>query len=515
MSASASKKKRKELEEQGLSPRAIAAQKEKEEKQKTLRNVLIVALCIAVAAAAVFAVISLVNRPSYDTKAAVATVGDEKITVPVYDIFYNTNASSLYNYGYSYFITGGTPLSQQNNIFGEGTMEDFFKENASNALQTVYNYYIEAKKAGYKLTDEQQDRITEEVDAIKTAAKNYGFTNVNKFLNAYYGKGCTLDDFKTYLEVSAMYEGYRTQLQEEFEPSVEELQSAYDKDPTAYDLVSYTYAEAKAESTTIPAEDAEEGEGEGEATEDPTAATEQATTTIYSDEAKAAAKETADSYVEQMPEDANSQTSTKASITSSLSQEIADWLYDAERKEGDAYVFARDEDGISYYTVRFDGRDTNDYQRINANILTITKDKEDAELEEGQQTSEQKLEALLAAVKAGMTDEEFSEAASALGYTVSTSAISHTDSVEEIRNWLYDETREAGDLLTDYASDTTYYVVRYVGAEETSYRDVMVKSTLWNEKDEAISTANTIQIVEDMMQYATTDLTFNSSSSES
>ena len=44
MSASASKKKRKELEEQGLSPRAIAEKKAKEQKQKTLRNVLIVVL---------------------------------------------------------------------------------------------------------------------------------------------------------------------------------------------------------------------------------------------------------------------------------------------------------------------------------------------------------------------------------------------------------------------------------------------------------------------------------------
>ena len=96
MSASASKKKRKELEEQGLSAKDLAAQKEREKKNKTLRNILIVALAILVCAAAVFAVISLVNRPSYDTKATVATVGSKKISVPVYDYFYNNTVSQLY-----------------------------------------------------------------------------------------------------------------------------------------------------------------------------------------------------------------------------------------------------------------------------------------------------------------------------------------------------------------------------------------------------------------------------------
>ena len=76
MSASASKKRRKELELQGLSTKDIAAKEEKEQRSKLLRNGLIVALVVAVCVAAVFAVISLVNRPSYDTKAAAATVGD-------------------------------------------------------------------------------------------------------------------------------------------------------------------------------------------------------------------------------------------------------------------------------------------------------------------------------------------------------------------------------------------------------------------------------------------------------
>ena len=512
MSASASKKKRKELEEQGLSPKTVAAQKEKENKQKVLRNALIVALCVLVAVAAVFAVISLTNRPDYDTKAAVATVGDEKITVPVYNIFYAETATTLSNYG---LIQAGTSLSQQSSIFGEGTMEDYCKDSTNASIETAYNYYIKAKEAGYELTAEEKDSIDQQIDSLKTAAKTYGYPSVSKLLSANYGKGCTLSDYETYLKVNAMYYGYYSKLQEEFAPSAEELQTAYDKDHSAYDLVNYTYKTVTAESTTVPAEDAESDKDDSKDSTDATGETETPTQTVYSDEAKAIAKETADSYVEQMPEDAQTALSGKSEVTSALGEEIANWLFDAERKEGDAYVFAKDEDGVSYCTVRFDGLETNDYNRINANIITITKDAEDAKLEEGEQSAQEKFEALVKGVEDGMSDEAFAEAASALGYTVSTTAVSKTYSNADIRDWLYEEGRKAGELKTDIETSSAYYVIRYVGTEEISYRDTLVKSTLWNELNESIRHANEITMVEDMMQYANTDLTFRSSSSES
>ena len=512
MSASASKKKRKELEEQGLSPKAIAAKKDKEKKQKLLRNILIVVLCVAVAAAAVFAVISLVNRPSYDTSAALATVGDEKITVPVYDIFYNSNASSLYNYGYSYFIQAGTPVSKQNNPFGEGTLEEFFKDNAATAIQTAYNYYILAKEdAGFELTKEQKDAIDTEIDAIKSAAETYGFPNVNSFLSRYYGEGCKLKDYETYLTVNAYSNAYYAKLQEEFAPSAEELKAAYDKDPNAFDQVNYTYAAVNAESKSVPVADSEAAEGD-EDSENPTTAP---TTTVFTDDAKAEAKEKAEGYKTEMPEDANTVSNNKANAAAALNQEIADWLFDAARKEGDVEVFSMNEEGTSYRTVRFNSRDNNDYFPVNANVITITKDKEGTELKEGEQSAKDKFDALVKAVQDGMTDEAFSEAVTALGQTASTSSITHNYSVEEIRTWLYDASRKAGDLLTTYESDTAYYLVRYVSTDEVSYRDTLVKNSLWEEKTNSLGSAKEIVFVEDMMQYANTDLTFNSNTSGS
>ena len=53
MSASASKKKRKELEQQGLSAKNVAVQTANQQKKQTFRNVLVVLLAIFICAAAV------------------------------------------------------------------------------------------------------------------------------------------------------------------------------------------------------------------------------------------------------------------------------------------------------------------------------------------------------------------------------------------------------------------------------------------------------------------------------
>ena len=187
-------------------------------------------------------------------------------------------------------------------------------------------------------------------------------------------------------------------------------------------------------------------------------------------------------------------------------------------------VFSRDSDETYFFTVRYDSRDTNDYHRVNANIITIAKDKaedagaeaeqkEDAEkTEEETQTAEQKRDALLAAIQAGMSDEDFSKAVTALEYSGSTTAYARSYSNETIRDFLFDESRKDGDLLTDYEDDNYYYVVRYASKEEQSYRDLLVTSSLWSKFYEELSSVNEITVDEELLKNANTDLTFNAAS---
>lgn len=524
MSASASKKKRKDLDEQGLSPRAVAEQKAKEQKSKLTKNILIVALAIVVCAAAVFGVVMLASRPSYDVKAPVVTVGEEKITVPVYNYMYSMAATNFYN-SYSFFIQAGTPLSEQKNIMGEGTMEDYMKQMTAANLKEILNVYAKAKQDGFKLSDEQQAQIDEELEHLEQDAKSYGFSSADKYLAARFGADCNTDNYEEYLTLVTTYSAYASKLSDEFKPSSEELNTAYEADKDNFDFVSFTYKTTAAESTKVENEpgrtsvnpDAETGTEA--ATETPAS-----TETVYTDEAKAAAKETAESYTKQMPEDATTTSYNKSTATSYLTEEIANWLFDAARKEGDVMVFARDSEENYFYTVRFDSRDTNDYQRVNANIITIAKDKadntskdtastEDAEkTEEQTQTAEQKRDALLAAIQVGMSDEDFSKAVTALEYSGSTTAYARSYSNETIRDFLFDESRKDGDLLTDYEDDNYYYVVRYASKEEQSYRDLLVTSSLWTKFYEEISSVNEITVDEELLKNANTDLVFNAAS---
>lgn len=505
MSASASKKKRKELEEQGLSLRALAEKKAKEQKTKLIKKIMVGVLIAAVIVAAVLTVVHLVNGPSYNLSVPAATVGEEKISVPVYDYFYNLTASNMYN-SYSFLFDTSKKLSEQSSFFGEGTLEDFMKETTNSSLQEVFNVYAKAKADGYELTDEQKENIETGLENVKSEASTYGFASTDKYLAARFGEGADLDSYEEYLRIYMTYIGYATQLNENFNPSAEEIQAAYDKDPNTYDLVSYTYATSAAKSSPVASEEpADEENSESEDTTQPTE-------TEYTDEAKAEAKAQAEAYLKELPEDTTSYTHNKSNAASYTTEEISDWLFDAERKEGDMAVFAKDDKNTFYYTVRFDGRDTNEYKLVNANVISITKDKEDAEIKEGEQTAKEKYDALLAAVKDGMSTEEFSTAVKALDYSDATSSLTHSYYIDEIRDFAYAADRKAGDLF-QFENDTTYFLVRYDSLDKMTYRDTMVKNDLWTEAYNAIKDANEIVVNEDQLKYAFTDLSFSSNSS--
>ena len=58
-------------------------------------------------------------------------------------------------------------------------------------------------------------------------------------------------------------------------------------------------------------------------------------------------------------------------------------------------------------------------------------------------------------------------------------------------------------------------MARYVSTEEDSYRDTLVKNALWSEFYSGIAEANKIEVNEDLLKHANTDLTFNANTSES
>lgn len=553
MSASASKKKRKDLEAQGLSRKEIHAKKETDQRKKKTRNILLAVLAVLLVAAIVVGIIMLAN---HRYRQNVATVGDQKISLPVYNCFYNSSAIQMFNY-YSQFeqygitspIKAEIPFSSQANPDGEGTLEDYVIDYTNSQLQSTYILYSKAlADSGFQLSQDGKDSIASALNSLKDQAKNSGYSDVDAFLSYNIGRGVKLADYETFLTVSTTVSEYNSYLQTTFAPSAEELAAAYNEDPNAYDIVTYTYSDTNAVAKAASADQEENSE--------------------ITDEDRALAKEAAEKKEENMPEDAKNTHVQKANISN---KELVDWLFDAARKEGDVKTFQMDDAGNSYRTVRFDSRDTNDYKRVTAYVIAIQKDKEEApaddksEATDGEQpetpddskedgdtpeteapeteapaedteqkgdtdnntgeqdddkkeeeekpTAEETLAKITEGLKPEMTDEEFAAYVKEQYKEVSSTVVDKSDYPAEVNDYLFAADRKAGDYETITTEDT-YYVVRYVSTNEDTYRNEIVKSALYNKMYEELMATATIDVDKKVLdKYGHTDLTFHTSAS--
>ena len=491
MSASASKKKRKELIAQGQDSKSVSAQKASQKKKKTMRTIIIFALVVVVAVAGIIALLKYLESrryaPDYDVSKPVATVGEQKISVPVYNMFYSMTANNFASqWGQYGLIQSGVPFSQQT-FLSDQTVEQYLISYTNSSVQAIYNVYAKAQEDGFELSGEAKAEIESAIKNIKDEAEQYGYSNVDHYLSARIGKGTDLDAYKEYLNVYQTYLAYSQQLQDEFDPSADELETAYKANPDQYDLVNFTYQRFTAEGTT------DEDTGE----------------TSYTDEAKAEAKQKAEEAVKEMPEESTTVTYGKDTVGSNLSEEIAEWLFDSARKKGDAKVFDGNETGSYYLAVRYNSRETNEYSRVSAFVVSVQKDTDI--VEEGTMSSEEKITAIKAGLTDGMSDEDFISLLADAGYSTSASLQTKSANNEEVTSYLFASARKAGDTKI-IETDDYYYVVRYVSTEEGTYRDSLIRSALLDEMYQGITNGTTIEVDEDMLKHANTDLTLNASS---
>ena len=278
-------------------------------------------------------------------------------------------------------------------------------------------------------------------------------------------------------------------------PSDEEISAEYASNSQDYYTVDFSYIKIKAEAEETEDEDAE-----------PT----------YTDEALSEARAKAEEARNEFPDSATTLSGTMYTAKNNLLENAATWLFDAARKEGDIAVFGS-EDKTEFQVVRFNSRDDNDYYRSTAYVISITKDT--GEVEEGQKTAEEKFNGIKNGLTAEMTDSEFVSLASEYGITTNNYGTNRNAYIKDVTDFLYADGRAAGDTET-FENDTTYYIVRYTGKEETKYQYALVESSLEQSKEEAWneSIQNSYEAVYDeaLLLNANTDLTYyqNSSSTD-
>lgn len=451
-------------------------QKRKEEKEKEKKEERIsTAIGIVVLVALVCLVASFPIRTYLATHETYVVVNGEAVNKVEFDYQYNlTKNNYITQYG-SYLTYFGLDTSKDlsTQMYSDTlTWQDYFEQNAVESLKQNKALMAEAKAAGF--TYDTTDEYNTFKETIKTSAASAGISE-KEYVRSIYGSYATMGRIEEYVKNDMVMNAYYQKLQEDNAPSDDEIQSYYEENKATYDSVDYRLTTIEADLPTEPTELAdpvEETAADTTGTTDGTAATDSTQDTAYqpsdAEIAKAMedAKVLADDAEHTVAKDGEAHENEKKSSVNYL---ISDWLFDDARKAGDTTVITND-NSHCYYAVAFEKRYLDETPSADVRVIIPTEDK----------TGEEILEEW----KSGAaTEDSFAELCKK--YTQDTSAVENgglfeqvtkTGMTEELSNWIFDNSRQAGDTVAITVSDTTY-VLYYIGQDQPEWK-INIKNTL-------------------------------------
>ena len=520
MSASAKKKLRKEENAAQLTEKQLKAQKEAK-KLKTYTTVFVVAIALILVAGLIIAGTNFYKNSGIKEKNTVAAViGDHEINSVEMAYYYSDLINTTYNnwvssYGDNVSVYVGfmgldlsKPLSQQT-YSDDTTWADYFVDVAMSTAQRDYLLSDLAKAEGFTLSEESQATLDQTFDNLPAYATIYGYTNVDNYLHAMYGPGSSLETYREYAERSALAADYYDAYEENLVIDDAAIR-AYEADKFD-EFSSFSYANYTISYSSFLTGGTEDADGNVTYTEEENEAARAAAkaaadafpTCTTEEELNAAIAEL--SYNEGKDVACNVSTDVKYEYTSNNARQ---WLADSSRKVGDFTIvpnesITTDDSGvettvISGYTAYvFLGR--NDNMRPLANVRHALFNFEGGTTDEnGNHTYSDaekaaamaEAEAFLELYQAGaQTDEAFAElvtantddtASAATGGLYEDITPEQGIYVESFTNWATDPERKAGDTGI-IESTYGYHVMYYVGDDEMTYRDSMIKDEIMTE----------------------------------
>lgn len=450
-------------------------QKRKEEKEKEKKEERIsTAIGIVVLVALVCLVASFPIRTYLATHETYVVVNGEAVNKVEFDYQYNlTKNNYITQYG-SYLTYFGLDTSKDlsTQMYSDTlTWQDYFEQNAVESLKQNKALMAEAKAAGF--TYDTTDEYNTFKETIKTSAASAGISE-KEYVRSIYGSYATMGRIEEYVKNDMVMNAYYQKLQEDNAPSDDEIQSYYEENKATYDSVDYRLTTIEADLPTEPTElaDPVEATTAPDADTDGTATTDTTQDTAYqpsdAEIAKAMedAKVLADDAEKTVAKDGEAHENEKKSSVNYL---ISDWLFDDARKAGDTTVITND-NSHCYYAVAFEKRYLDETPSADVRVIIPTEDK----------TGEEILEEW----KSGAaTEDSFAELCKK--YTQDTSAVENgglfeqvtkTGMTEELSNWIFDNSRQAGDTVAITVSDTIY-VLYYIGQDQPEWK-INIKNTL-------------------------------------
>lgn len=470
------KEQKEQTEQKVMTKYDRKVQKRKEEKEKEKKEERIsTAVGIVFLVALVCLVASFPIRTYLATHETYVVINGEKVNKVEFDYAYNTSKNNyITQYGsyLSYFgLDTSKDLSTQ--MYSDTlTWQDYFEQNAVESLKQNKALMAEAKAAGF--TYDTTDEYNTFKETIKTSAAAAGVSD-KEYVRSIYGSYATMGRIEEYVKNDMVMNAYYQKLQEDNAPGDDEIQSYYEENKATYDSVDYRLTTIEADLPTEPTELAdpvEETAADTTGTTDGTAATDTTQDTAYqpsdAEIAKAMedAKVLADDAEQTVAKDGEAHENEKKS---SVNYMISDWLFDDARKAGDTTVITND-NSHCYYVVAFEKRYLDETPSADVRVIIPTEDKTGEEILEEWKNG-------------AATEDSFAELCKK--YTQDTSAVENgglfeqvtkTGMTEELSNWIFDSSRQAGDTVAITVSDTTY-VLYYIGQDQPEWK-INIKNTL-------------------------------------
>lgn len=470
------KEQKEQTEQKVMTKYDRKVQKRKEEKEKEKKEERIsTTVGIVFLVALVCLVASFPIRTYLATHETYVVINGEEVNKVEFDYAYNTSKNNyITQYGsyLSYFgLDTSKDLSTQ--MYSDTlTWKDYFEQNAVESLKQNKALMAEAKAAGF--TYDTTDEYNTFKETIKTSAAAAGVSD-KEYVRSIYGSYATMGRIEEYVKNDMVMNAYYQKLQEDNAPSDDEIQSYYEENKATYDSVDYRLTTIEADLPTEPTELAdpvEETAADTTGTTDGTAAADSTQDTAYqpsdAEIAKAMedAKVLADDAEQTVAKDGEAHENEKKSSVNYL---ISDWLFDDARKAGDTTVITND-NSHCYYVVAFEKRYLDETPSADVRVIIPTEDKTGEEILEEWKNG-------------AATEDSFAELCKK--YTQDTSAVENgglfeqvtkTGMTEELSNWIFDSSRQAGDTVAITVSDTTY-VLYYIGQDQPEWK-INIKNTL-------------------------------------
>lgn len=217
------------------------------EKQVTVNTDIFKFTGIAVIVAVIFIVIGVLGfnyytKPNSHEKLnpgnVAMTVGDEKISVGMYNFYYNM----VYN-NYANYASQGMIDLNSNTVDKDGneiTWAEKYKNDTVEQIKYVAAYYSKAVEKGFELTKDEKQTINESIKSLKDSASASSMS-LDKYTQELYGEYCGAETYEKYLTQLTLAKKYYNEYLIETKATDEEIEEKLSKDDSAYEEVPYAY----------------------------------------------------------------------------------------------------------------------------------------------------------------------------------------------------------------------------------------------------------------------------------